>query len=111
MKSEILCSSENMKIEYFYDESKDHRNIAFIFTPMLNRNLDGNDFGGEVFYRNGFDTIAFKISNDDWFQSVPLSVFENIKNIDLKKNYTKKIAYGTSMGGYASIAFSYSLIP
>ena len=106
MKSEILVSSENMKIEYFYEEEVNHRNLAYIFTPSMNRNLEGNHFGGDIFFRNGYDTIAIKVSNDDWFQSIPLNLFEVVSKINTRKGYEKKIAYGSSMGGYASIALS-----
>ena len=95
-----------MKIEYFYDEEKNHRNLAYVFTPSENRMLEGNNFGGEVFFRNGYDTVAFKISNDDWFQSVPPGVFAAIHGIIAERGYDKEVAYGSSMGGYASIALS-----
>ena len=106
MRSHILASSETMKIEYFYSENRDPKGLVYVFTASMNRNLEGNHHGGEVFFRNGFDTIAMKISNDDWFQSVPSNVFEVIDSIVNKKKYKKKIACGSSMGGYASIAFS-----
>ena len=106
MKSEILVKSETLKIEYFYDEKKSHKKLAYIFTPSMNRNLEGNRFGGEIFYRNGYDTIAIKVSNDDWFQSIPSNFFERVKRIITENEYEKKVAYGSSMGGYASIALS-----
>ena len=95
-----------MRVEHFYADDSEHKNIAFIFSPSENRVLDGNDFGGELFFKNGYDTIAFKISNDDWFQSIPASLFSLIHKICHERQYQKKIAYGSSMGGFASIAFS-----
>jgi tetratricopeptide (TPR) repeat protein len=107
MKSELLACSDVMRVEHFFDESNPEcKNLAYIFTPSMNRNLNGNAFGGEVFSRNGFETIAFKISNDDWFQSIPDTVFESIKTLLGKRKYLRKVAYGSSMGGYAAIAFS-----
>lgn len=106
MKSNILFSSDSLRVEHFYKDNNTNENLAFIFSPSMNRKLDGNDFGGEVFFRNGYDTISFKSSNDDWFQSVPFELFEVITKIASKNRYSKKISYGSSMGGYASIVFS-----
>jgi hypothetical protein len=106
MKNELLINEDSMRIEYYYDENKTHQNIAFVFTPFMNRNLEGNSYGGDLLFDNGFDVIAFKISNDNWFQSIPSSLFDLISQIISKNNYIKKIAYGSSMGGYASIALS-----
>lgn len=106
MKNETLLITDSMKIDYFFDENLNHQHLAYVFTPSLNRNLDGNAYGGELLARNGFDTIAFKVLNDDWFQSIPLELFEKINNINSKKGYVKRVAYGSSMGGYAAIAFS-----
>jgi len=106
MKSKIIHSTESQRIEHFYHDDSENINLAFIFSPSMNRSLDGSGYGGEVFLRNGYDTIHFKVSNDDWFQSVPSDIFDEIKNIVAKKKYKNKIAYGSSMGGYASIAFS-----
>lgn len=95
-----------MRVDYFYNEEQAHKYLALIFSPATNRKLDGNLFGGEVFLRNGYDTIVVKISNDDYFQSLPSNLFETINIIATKKNYEKIVSYGSSMGGYASIAFS-----
>ena len=101
-----LLSTNNMRIDYFFEENSNCQNLAYVFTPSMNRNLIGNAYGGEVFMRSGFDTIAFKISNDDWFQSIPLELFDKIKSLILERGYIKRISYGSSMGGYASIALS-----
>ena len=105
-KCETLYRNEIMKIDYFFDENHNNQNLAYIFTPSMNRNLEGNAYGGEVFIRNGYDTIAFKISNDDWFQSIPVELFQLIVSINQKKGYVKRVSYGSSMGGYAAIALS-----
>jgi hypothetical protein len=106
MKNEILINEDLMRIEYFYDDKEINQNIAFVFTPFMNRNLEGNSFGGDLLLENGFDVIAFKVSNDNWFQTIPSLLFDLISQIISKKKYVKKIAYGSSMGGYASIALS-----
>lgn len=70
----------------------------------MNRHLDGNRDGGDLLVKNGFDVVNFKISNDDWFQSIPEKMFDAIQNFSCAYKY--KVGYGTSMGGYGVIAFS-----
>jgi len=106
MKSQILVSSETMRVDYFCHDNPIKENLAYTFSHYQSYDLNGNNNGGAVFYKNGYDVIAFKVSNDDWFQSVPPSVFDQIRNICTLKKYKKKIAYGGSMGGFGSIAFS-----
>ena len=101
-----FLTTPTLVVDYFYEAAVDNANLAFVFSPSLNRELNGNSYGGEVLFRNGFDTVVFKVSNDDWFQSVPPNLFEVINNTVSKKKYLKKISYGSSMGGYAAIVFS-----
>jgi len=109
-KFEIL-STNNLKIDYFYNSENLNNSLAFVFSPSFNRELDGNLFGGNILFKNGFDVVNFKNSSDDWFQSVPSEIFLNINNRISEKHYKKIISYGTSMGGYAAIAFSKLLNP
>jgi hypothetical protein len=106
MKNEVLFSSENTRVEYFYDENSNHENLTFVFAPAENKSLEGNPYGGEVFFRNGFDTVTFKNLDRDWHQSIPLYLFDKINNILITKKYKKRVSYGSSMGGYAVIALS-----
>jgi tetratricopeptide (TPR) repeat protein len=102
----VIHSSEFQRVEYFCNNQKRNDAIAFVFSPWGNRMLEGNIWGGEVFLRNGFDVIVFNNSNDDWFQSIPTRVFETINSVITYNQYKMKVGYGSSMGGYASIAFS-----
>jgi len=102
----VINSSEFQRVEYFCNNQKRNDAVAFTFTPWGNRTLEGNMFGGEVLLQSGFDVIAFKISNDDWFQSIPSRVFEIINSVTTYNQYKMKVGYGSSMGAYASIAFS-----
>lgn len=76
---------------------------------MMNRILDGNAFGGEFLINHGYDVIAAKVINDDWFQGLPDHVFDDIEAVLAGRNYEERIGYGASMGGYAAIAFSRKL--
>jgi len=102
----VIHSSEFAKIEYFRNDETQNNAIAFIFTLFGNKMLEGNPQVGKAFLRNGFDVIAFKIANDDLFQSVPPSVFQTIKSVTADNQYDMKVGYGASIGASASIAFS-----
>lgn len=106
MASKIIYQTQDICIEHFFSEAKSHPNVAFVFTPSMNRNLLGNAYGGDLLLRNAYDVIAFKISNDDWFQGIPFELFDAINKICCERGYLKRIGYGSSMGGYAVIAFS-----
>ena len=108
MNKLVLFRNLVTNIEYYFHEEP-VKKLAFIFSPSLNRALDGNIYGGELFQKNGYDVINFKISVDDWYQNIPVEVFDIIQNIILEKSYLTKISYGSSMGGYAAILFSKKL--
>lgn len=104
--SEVLHATKTARVEYFFAEGAAHRSIALVFSPSKNRNLDGNPYGGEVLLRNGYDVVSFKSAEDDWFQHLPLGLFESVDRICAQPRYVRRVAYGSSMGGYAAIAFS-----
>lgn len=107
--SEIIFNSEYLRIEYFSNQENTNTSVALTYTARMNRNLDGNGWGGNFLIKNRFDIVAFKCSNDDWFQSVPKDIFHSINALLNANNYKKRVAYGASMGGYAAIQFSESL--
>ena len=106
IKSRVLYASQFTKVEYFWHPNSQIKNIAFVFSPSLNRELEGNKFGGNTFFQNQCDVISFKQVSDLWFQDIPEQLFSEILKLISEKGYIKKIAYGSSMGGFASIAFS-----
>jgi len=105
-ESSVLFESSTMRVEHFYDPSRANKALAFVFTPSYNRSLEGNKYGGDALFRNGYDIIAMKINNDDWFQQTPEQFFDIVNTLTIDWNYTKKIGCGSSMGAYASLAFS-----
>lgn len=106
MSAKTFFCSETLVIELFYSESIPRNGLAYVFTPSFNRTLEGNPYGGKLLASHGFDVIVFKTIEDDWFQSVPESVFSDIDRFAAEGSYCQRIAYGSSMGGYAAIAFS-----
>jgi hypothetical protein len=69
---------------------------------VLNQNINGGDY----LIENGFDVVNFNSKRNDWFQSVPHHIFGAIDAIDCANSYEKRVAMGSSMGGYAAICFS-----
>jgi tetratricopeptide (TPR) repeat protein len=102
----IIYSDENIRIEHFFNVDIKNFKVAFVFTPSHNRNLEGNPFGGNIFLKNGFDVIAFKNINDDWYQNIPRAIFNLLEQLIDNNKYTYKVSYGSSMGGFAAIVFS-----
>jgi hypothetical protein len=58
---------------------------------------------------SGFDVISFASIENDWFQSVPAAVFDDLDRLCQDFRYEKRVALGSSMGGFAAICFSRAL--
>lgn len=107
MTSCILYQTDAVCVEYFA-----HANpkLALVFSPLMKGDLKGGLIGnpaeGVRLLEHGFDVLAFKINNDDWFQSVPPTLLKALANLAVRRGYVEKVAYGTAMGGYAALAFS-----
>jgi hypothetical protein len=104
--SQALYESESMRIDYYRKSDRQNRQLAFVFSSLGSKILNRNVNGGDYLIENGFDVVNFNTNRNDWFQSVPAAVFEAIAAIDRAGAYEKRVAMGSSMGGYAAIAFS-----
>jgi len=81
------------------------KQVACVFYPYSNRRLDPWLFGAKFLFEQGFDVISFAVTNDSWYQHFPTNLLSQIRQ-RLLRDYEKRIGYGGSMGGFASIAFS-----
>lgn len=104
--NQVLYRTKTCCIELFINPRNVDHQLACIFSAGANKNLEGNGHGGEVLINEGFDILLFKINNDDWFQQLPTSIWEHLENSLAKHSYIRRVGTGTSMGGYAAIAFS-----
>jgi phosphotransferase system IIB component len=104
--NQVLYRSKTCCIELFLKPNNVNGELACVFSAGANRNLEGNGHGGEVLINEGFDVLLFKINNDDWFQQLPPSIWKHIEKSLAKHLYVRRVGTGTSMGGYAAIAFS-----
>jgi hypothetical protein len=104
--SSNIYASDSLRIDYFWNDANGRGKLAFVFSGRGNRILGGNSFGGDFLLANGFDVVAFKSSEDDWFQKTPADIFVTIDALCAQKGYRSRVSMANSMGAYAAIAFS-----
>ncbi len=101
-----LFESNTLQVDHFHVEGPGCRGVAFTFTGWGHRNLSGYGYGSHFLIKEGFDVVAFKLIVEDWYQSVPESLLEQINRHVAGFHYHRRLAYGSSMGGYAAIQFA-----
>lgn len=100
-----LLHSPTLVVDFF-SSGKARPFVAFTFTPAKNSDLEGDGFAGRFLLDNGFDVIAFKNIQDDWYQNINPQDLRKISGFASRRSYHQRVAYGSSMGGFAAIAFS-----
>lgn len=103
---QTIFRNDRLSVEFYPGANENASKLAYIFSPLMNKQLTGNLYGGELLCRNGFDVISFKSLENNWFQSVPKQTLSELKAFSDKRQYSKIVGYGGSLGGYAAIAFS-----
>jgi hypothetical protein len=98
-----LISSPSFSVDYF---SRYSDSLVITFGFYGQNKLSGMGWGGVELFEDGFDVLAIKTLSNDWYQCLDIKDFNAISEFLFSKNYRKKIAYGTSMGGYAAILIS-----
>ena len=109
-----LFKTDDIAIDFFSWADNPHKNIALTFTPFGmdgEVSLSGVGYGGELLLRNGFDVVAFKSARNLWYQNLLPETIAEVENFisSHSSQYTKRVGYGSSMGGYAVIQFSRDL--
>lgn len=83
--------------------------LVCTFTERTNRELGGTGFAGDFLLKNSFSVLAIKTDLDHWYQDVPLRLWEDLdqflESTEMQR-YAVRSCYGSSMGGYAAIAFA-----
>lgn len=105
----ILLETDDLRVEFFRTARPTTQSLAFTFTGWGERERSGYGYGGRFLLKEGYDVVAFKLVEDNWYQSVPERVFERIDACLAGRAYRQRVAYGSSMGGYAAIQFSRTL--
>lgn len=99
-----LFQDDFHKIEHHFAQGTSATIVACTFTPFNFYSFDNEGFGVKYMLSRGYDVIAFKCINDSWFQQIPLHILQAVGAISAR--YERVVTYGSSMGGYAAIAFS-----
>ena len=107
--STIIHEEHGLTIEYFRSRKESFRRIiVFTFTEHGNTSLLGYGFGGKFPLDMGFDVIAVKSSHLSWFEEISLLIIMKINKIvqEDSTRYSMRVAYGSSMGAYATLRYS-----
>jgi hypothetical protein len=81
--------------------------VVVTFTERCNRDLDGPGFGTDFLLREGFDVLAVRNCEDDWYVDLTPDDLQAMNQA--LEPYGNRASYGSSMGGYAAIKFAGAL--
>lgn len=81
--------------------------VVITFTERCNRDLEGPGFGTAFLLREGFDVLAVRNSEDDWY--VHLGPDELDAMTTALEPYDDRASYGSSMGAFAAVKFASAL--
>jgi tetratricopeptide (TPR) repeat protein len=98
--------NENYMIE-FHRTTLKAKGLVHTFTPFMFANLDNSGYAVAFLLNSGFDVVAFKCNDNAWYQGLPPDALQSAAR--LSTGYAFVATYGSSMGGYAAIAFSRAL--
>lgn len=100
---EVIFDNDGYRIE-FHKSSSEGKGLIFTFTPFMFSNINSDGFGVKFLLAEGYDVVSFKCVKDSWFQNLPLSAIEAAAAIG--RSYNRVVTYGSSMGGFAAVAFA-----
>jgi Flp pilus assembly protein TadD len=80
--------------------------VAVTFTPFGFRDLASPGFGVAFLVGRGFDVIAVKSTEDAWFRDLPDEALDLVAQVLAVRGDDRRVGYGSSMGGFAALAFS-----
>ncbi len=83
------------------------RRLVMTFTWYGYLDFDTPGFAVNWLLTQGFDVIAFKCIDSSWFQRLDPTVLAAVRQIG--QAYDEVVLYGSSMGGFAAIAFAQAL--
>lgn len=109
-----IFRSADVAIDFYSSGSEPGRTVVMTFTPFNTEGekvLDGSGFASELLANNGFDVVAFKTRQNVWYQDLPRPALASVTQFldSHSPRHARRVAYGTSMGGYAAIQFSAAL--
>lgn len=103
---EILVSDPNLRIDYSRC-GESPKGLAYTFTALGFKKANGPGFGTEFLLKNGWDVVSFKALRNSWYQDVTEEMLEKAATVG--QGYSDIVTYGSSMGGFAAVAFANAL--
>jgi tetratricopeptide (TPR) repeat protein len=99
----VIFENDVYRIEHHRCADKNN-NVVFTFTPFMFSDLNVDGFGVKFLLSEGYDVICFKCIRDSWFQNLPPHAIKAAAAAG--RDYSNRLTYGSSMGGFAAIAFA-----
>ena len=103
---DILFADAHLSVERLRAVGSNATRLAFVFNHLGSRFLNEDVGGGDFLNAHGFDVVLLKTTARDWYQSLPEAAFAAIDTAIGPHDYTRRVAMGSSMGGFAAICFS-----
>ncbi len=103
MTTDHIFDDLDHRIEFHKGEGN-RLGLFFTFTHFMFDDLDAEGFAVRYLLDRGYDVVAFKSVRNDWFQGLPKTALHQAAA--LGRGYRERGTYGSSMGGYAAIAFA-----
>lgn len=100
---DVIFDEDGYRIEFHGHESGGDC-LIYTFTPFMFSDINKDGFGVKFLFADGYDVVSFKCVRDSWFQNLPIRAIEMAAKIGRK--YKRVVTYGSSMGGFAAIAFA-----
>jgi hypothetical protein len=83
------------------------KTVVVTFTERCNRSLTEPGFGTEFLLSEGFDVLAVRNAEDDWYAKLGLDELQLLRGA--LEPYRQRATYGSSMGAFAAVKFAGAL--
>lgn len=109
-----ILRTEDLAVDFYPSAESPQKIVAVTFTPFSpfgDGILDTAGYATDFLVQHGFDVVAVKSARNAWYQNLSNEMLETIERFIRERapGYTKRVAYGSSMGAYAAIQFSNAL--
>jgi len=88
------------------------RSVAVTFTSWNHAGSvdpEGSGYAASVLLNAGFSVVAFKATRNTWYQDIAEEDLQAVELLMRGRGYADRVAYGSSMGGFAAIRFARQL--
>lgn len=105
----IIYSNSGIVIDY-YQHNTPSNDLIFSVSGLLPHDINLNNIGfhGKRLLQLGYDVVFFNSNNNNFFQDITPEILELV-NLNIKRQYNKRLGIGLCMGGFGTIKFSKQL--